>query len=68
MKTEELYKLSKDQLTKKLDECKEILVNFRFQKSLQQLEHPMKIKHIKKDIARIKTIINQHELGIMNKK
>jgi len=68
MKTEELYKLSKDQLLKKLDEYKEMLVNFRFQKSLQQLEHPMKIKHAKKDIARIKTIINQHELGKINKK
>ncbi|OUW60035.1 MAG: 50S ribosomal protein L29 [bacterium TMED198] len=68
MKTEELYKLSKDQLTKKLDEYKEMLVNFRFQKSLQQLEHPMKIKHIKKDIARIKTIINQHDLELINKK
>ena len=68
MKTEEFYKLSKDQLLKKLDEYKEMLVNFRFQKSLQQLEHPMKIKHVKKDIARIKTIINQHELGKINKK
>ena len=68
MKTEELYKLSKEQLIKKLEDSKEMLVNFRFQKSLQQLEHPMKIKHIKKDIARIKTIINQHELGQINKK
>ena len=68
MKTEELYKLSKEQLTKKLEECKEILVNFRFQKSLQQLEHPMKIKQIKKDIARIETIINQHKLEIIKNK
>ena len=64
MKTEELYKLSKDQLTKKLDECKEMLVNFRFQKSLQQLEHPQKISENRKNIARIKTFIRQFELGL----
>ena len=50
--------LSIDELNKALQEKKEALFNMRFQKSLQQLEHPMSIRHAKKDIARIKTQIS----------
>ena len=39
-------------------------MNFRFQKSLQQLEHPQKISQNRKNIARIKTFIRQFELGL----
>ena len=52
----------------KLIDLKDSLFNFRFQKSLQQLEHPQKLKHIRKDIARVKTIIRENELGIRGKK
>tara|TARA_X000001036_G_scaffold96437_1_gene89210 strand:- start:1438 stop:1641 length:204 start_codon:yes stop_codon:yes gene_type:complete len=57
--------LSIDELNKALQEKKEALFNMRFQKSLQQLEHPMSIRDAKKDIARIKTqisAINKREL------
>ena len=67
-KEKTINEMSLEELKAKLVDCRESLFNFRFQKSLQQLEHPMKIKHVKKDIARIKTIINQHELGKINKK
>ena len=50
--------LSIDELNKALQEKKETLFNMRFQKSLQQLEHPMSIRNAKKDIARIKTQIS----------
>ena len=45
--------LSIEELNKALQEKKEILFNMRFQKSLQQLDHPMSIRNAKKDIARI---------------
>ena len=44
-----------DELNKALQEKKEALFNMRFQKSLQQLDHPMAIRNVKKEIARIKT-------------
>ena len=50
--------LSVEELNKALQEKKEILFNMRFQKSLQQLDHPMSIRNAKKDIARIKTRIS----------
>ena len=50
--------LTIDELNKELQEKKEALFNMRFQKSLQQLDHPIMIRNIKKDIARIKTKIN----------
>ena len=50
--------LSIDELNKALQEKKETLFNMRFQKSLQQLEHPISIRNAKKDIARIKTRIS----------
>ena len=50
--------LTIDELSKELQEKKEALFNMRFQKSLQQLDHPIMIRNIKKDIARIKTKIN----------
>ena len=50
--------LSIDELNKALEEKKEALFNMRFQKSLQQLEHPISIRNAKKDIARIKTKIS----------
>ena len=50
--------LTIDELSKELQEKKETLFNMRFQKSLQQLDHPIMIRNIKKDIARIKTKIN----------
>ena len=58
--------LSIDELNKVLQEKKEALFNMRFQKSLQQLDHPIAIKNVKRDIARIKTrmsvINNKREL------
>ena len=56
--------MSIEDLNKYLIELNESLFNFRFQKSLQQLEHPQKLRHVKRDIARVKTLIKQIELGV----
>lgn len=59
MKTKELMELSADELRHREGELVDQLFKLRFQKSLGQLESPMKIKAIKKDIARIKTLLNR---------
>ena len=64
MKKQDLIKLSKDELQTKLVDNQEALVNLRFQKALQQLEHPQKIRLIKREIAQVKTAIREFELGL----
>ncbi len=50
------------ELEQKLDELKKELFNLRFQLAINQLDNPMRIKAVKKDIARIKTVIRENEL------
>ena len=63
MKKNELNKLGKDELNTKLTDIQEALINLRFQKALQQLDHPQQIRLIRKEIAQIKTVIREFELG-----
>ena len=67
-KKNDIKNMNVKELNVKLNDLKESLFNFRFQKSLQQLEHPQKLRHVKKDIARVKTLIRENELGIRGKK
>ena len=62
MKANELRDMSAAELTKKLAELKEELFNLRFQHAINQLDNPMRINAVKKDIARIKTIQRDIEL------
>ena len=62
MKASKLRELSYSDLETKLSESLESLQNFKFQQALQQLEDRTSIPKIKKEIAQIKTIINQHDL------
>ena len=63
-KKKNLKELSLDELNKKLIELNDSMLNFRFQKTLQQLEDPKQINQNRKDIARVKTFIKQFELGL----
>ena len=63
-KEKKINEMSLEELKAKLVDCRESLFNFRFQKSLQQLEHPQKIGQVKKEIARVKTFIRKFELGM----
>ena len=68
MKKSELSELNHVELESKLQDSLDALQNLRFQKSLQQLENPLGMKIIKKDIAQIKTILNEYKLGIRKEK
>ena len=58
IKINKYHDLSLEELDKELQDKKDILFNMRFQKTLQQLDHPIVIRNLKKDIARIKTRIS----------
>ena len=62
MKVNEIRELSAGELNQKLVSLKEELFNLRFQLATGQLENPMRIKEVKKTIARIKTIQREQEL------
>ncbi|MEX0602771.1 MAG: 50S ribosomal protein L29 [Bacteroidota bacterium] len=62
MKAYEFRELSDAELLKRIQEEEENLANLRFQKVLSQLENPMKVSHIRKDIARMKTILRERQL------
>jgi len=64
MPKDNFKKLNKKQLKSKLNDNKEALLNYRFQKVLQQLENPLQIRKTKREIARIKTILREYELDI----
>ena len=59
MNTKDIRKMSVEELNKKLKELKEELFNLRFQNAINQLDNPHKIADVKKDIARVKTILNE---------
>ena len=62
MKATEIRDLSSAELNVKLGELKAELFNLRFQLAVNQLDNPMRIKAVKKDIARINTVLRQAEL------
>ena len=63
MKAEEIRALSSEEMQRKLTELKHELFNLRFQHEVGQLENPSKVKQTKRDIARLKTVLNQMALG-----
>ena len=63
MKAKDIRELNKDELSAKLDDLKSEFFNLRFQLATGQLNNPSSIKHVKKDIARVKTILKEMELN-----
>jgi large subunit ribosomal protein L29 len=63
MKAEDIRKMSEEDLLKKESELREELGNLVFQHELRPLEDTSRLKLIKRDIARIKTVINEKALG-----
>tara|TARA_Y100001935_G_C17301644_1_gene509617 strand:- start:540 stop:761 length:222 start_codon:yes stop_codon:yes gene_type:complete len=64
IKKRELSDLNPDSANIKLTECLEKLDKLRFQQSMQQVENPLQIKMLKKQIAQLKTILNEFNLGL----
>jgi len=68
MKASKIREMSSQELQQKLMELKSELFNLRFQMATGQLENPMRVREVKKDIARIKTIIRERELKAVENK
>ena len=66
MKASEIRERTADELNSKLADLKAELFNLRFQLAINQLDNPMRISAVKKDIARVKTVIRENELHAEN--
>ena len=65
-KMEEFRKLSTEDLNKKIKENKEELFNLRFQQATGNLEKPVRLRELRKEVAKMKTIIRERELKGVN--
>jgi len=63
MKASKIRELSQEEKVRKANDLKEELFNLRFQHEVGQLENSQKMKQIKREIARVKTIIKESELN-----
>ncbi|MBK5251372.1 MAG: 50S ribosomal protein L29 [Peptostreptococcaceae bacterium] len=63
MKTKKLRDMTSQELDNQFNDLKSELFNLRFQLATGQLDNPVKIKYVKKDIARVKTIQKEKELN-----
>ncbi|KUO49140.1 MAG: 50S ribosomal protein L29 [Desulfitibacter sp. BRH_c19] len=63
MKANKLRDLSKQEVTRKVDDLKQELFNLRFQMATGQLDNPIRIREVRKDIARAKTILREIEIS-----
>ena len=59
MKAYDIRKMSSEELEKKLKELKEELFNLRFQHAINQLDNPQKIVEVKRNIARVMTVLSE---------
>ncbi len=63
MKINKVREMSSEELVKELDELKKELFKLRFSLATNGLDNPLKIKEVKRDIAKIKTILRERELA-----
>lgn len=64
MNAESIRDLSAEELDRQLSELKEELFNLRFQLATGQLDNPMRVRQVRRDIARVKTVMRERELGL----
>ncbi|MFP4200808.1 MAG: 50S ribosomal protein L29 [Clostridia bacterium] len=63
MKAKEIRELSDSEIDRRITDLKDELFNLRFQGATGQLENPMRVRQVKKDIARLKTVQRTRELA-----
>ncbi len=59
-----LRELSGDDIRRKVREMNEELFNLRFRNSVKQLDNPLRIREVRRDLARMITLLHEHEKGI----
>ncbi len=68
MKMADINNKTLDEIKRELEELEEAYANMRFQKATHQLDNPLRLRYMRKDIARIKTVIHEYEVGVRKQK
>ena len=64
MKMDEVSELTKEEVEIRLQDSVEELYNLRFQHSMHQLDNPIRLRDVRRDIARLKTVLHEFDMGI----
>ena len=64
MKIDEINQMPAEEIKQRLEDVTEELQNLRFQHATHQLDNPLRLRALRKDIARLKTVLKEYELGI----
>ena len=68
MKMDEIRQMPLDEIKIRLEDTEEELSTLTFQLALHQLDNPLKVKSLRRDVARLKTVIREYELGLRGDK
>jgi large subunit ribosomal protein L29 len=63
MKTAEVRELTTDEVTARIEQLQEELFRLRFRRATMEIENPMLLRTIKRDVARLKTVLRERELS-----
>lgn len=66
MKPEKYRELTREELERIVRDLREELFNLRFRVSTQKLDNPLRLRHVRRDLARVLTILKEDELGKLN--
>jgi large subunit ribosomal protein L29 len=66
MKKEEMIKLNNEEMQIRLEDALLEMENLRIQHSTRQLDNPLRMRTLRREIARIRTIMNERKLGLRN--
>ena len=68
MKMLDINNMSQEELRNELDDLQESYSNLQFQKATHQLDNPVQLKYLRRDIARLKTVLHEYETGLRQPK
>ena len=68
MKMQEIREMTKEEVEIQLQDTLDELYNLRFQHAMHQLDNPIRVRDVKKDVARLRTVLHEFELGIRTSK
>jgi large subunit ribosomal protein L29 len=67
MKSKDIRQLSKSDIQARLDEAMASMSELRFKQGTGQLENPLQVRHLRRDIARLSTLLRETDLNLNNK-
>ena len=68
MKMYDINNMTHEEIEREMEDLLEAYSNFKFQQATHQLDNPVKLRYMRKDIARVKTVLHEFDLGLRKRK